>query len=152
MVKKLSTLLYDLTDEYQIIGISSPLKDYKICWLINNTHTIQLTRYKDFNLILKNKKKEGFSYFSYIDSSSGTNYFLLSNKQEKKVLLEEISIDYLFIVKNASRLFDKKQLISSIKKIKNIQTVIPVDLKKIKEINTFLTELEYHQDETIKQA
>lgn len=143
--KKIS-FVYDLTDEYQIIGICSHLKEYKLCWNINKILNSNLSKWEDFSFSTKNVSGGNFSFFYYNDLNNRNNIFLLSNKNDNMVLLDKIpEADFLLIIKGVFSDKRIEEIISALKKISNILTVFSVDMNKIKEMNSFLTELELYQ-------
>ena len=144
-MKKIS-FVYDLTDEYSIIGICSHLKDYKLCWNLNKVLKSNLSKYEDFSFNGKNSIDEKYSFFYYNDQNNRNIIFLLSNKKNNIPLLEKIpEADFLLIIKGVFSGQRTDELISALKKTSNILTVFLVNMDKIKEMNSFLTELELHQ-------
>jgi len=143
--KKIS-FVYDLTDEYHIIGICSHLKEYKLCWHLNKILNSNLSKLEDFSFSNKNVTGENYSFFYYNDKNNRNNIFLLSNKNDNMTLLEKIpEADFLLIVKGVFSGKRIEEIISALKKTSNILTVFSVNMDKIKEMNSFLTELELYQ-------
>ncbi|HNW89593.1 MAG TPA: IPExxxVDY family protein [Bacteroidales bacterium] len=143
--KKIS-FLYDLTNEYRIIGICSHLKEYKLCWYTNKVLNSNFSKMDDFSFNGKNDTDEKYSFFYFNDNDNRNNIYLLSNKNNNIPLLEKIpEADYLLIIKGVFSAKRTEELIAGLKKINNILTVFFVDMSKIKEMNSFLTALELHQ-------
>jgi len=143
--KKIS-FVYDLTDEYQIIGICSHLKEYKLCWHLNKVLNSNLSKLEDFSFSSRNVSSENYSFFYYNDKNNRNNIFLLSNKNDNMTLLEKIpEADFLLIIKGVFSDKRIEDIITALKKTSNILTVFSVNMNKIKEMNSFLTELELYQ-------
>jgi hypothetical protein len=152
-MKKKISFVYNLTDEYCTIGICSHLKDYKLCWNLNKTLNINLSKYEDFSKSGKNSTKEKYSFFYYNDQNNRNTIFLLTNKNNNISLFDKIpEADYLLLIKGQIASKKIEELIFSLKKTSNILTVFLVNLEKIKEANGFLTEIELHEMSVIKKA
>lgn len=150
-MKKKISFVYDLTDEYCVLGICSHMKDYKLCWNLNKVLNIDLSKYEDFSSSGKKSSTEKYSFFYYNDANNRNNIFLLSNKKNNISLFEKISdADYLLLIKGRLSAIKTEELISALKKINNILTVFNVNMEKIKEMNGFLTEIELHQMSVVK--
>ncbi len=150
MAKKIS-FTYDLTEEYITIGISSHLKEYKLCWYINQILKINLSKFEDFSLERKNSGKENFSFFYCNDNNTRINFFFVANKNQNMTLLEKIpEADFLLMIKG--NFVSKKitDLTTALKKVNNVLTVFQVNMASVKEMNLFLTELELHLADVLK--
>ncbi|HNX06060.1 MAG TPA: IPExxxVDY family protein [Bacteroidales bacterium] len=145
-MKKKISFVYDLTDEYRIIGICSHLKEYKFCWYLNKVLNCNLVKKEDFSFAGRNPVPANFSIYYYNDQNQRNQIFLLANKSDNAVLLEKVpEADLLLVIKGLFPDNKTEELISSLKKISNVLTVFSVDMARIKEINTFLTEVELQQ-------
>jgi len=144
-MKKIS-FVYDLTEEYRVIGICSHLKDYKLCWNLNKVLNIDLLKIDDFSFNRKNAEGEKYSFYYFYDQNSRNDIFLISNKKNNSSLLEKIpEADFLLMIKGFCSEKKVEELISALKKTNNILTAFSVNMNKIKEMNSFLTETELHQ-------
>jgi len=145
-MKKKISFVYDLTDEYRIIGICSHLKEYKFCWHLNKVLNCNLVKKEDFLFAGKNSEPENHSIYYFNDHNQHNQIFLLANKSNNSVLLDKVpEADLLMVIKGLFSDKKTEELILSLKKISNVLTVFFVDMSKIKDINTFLTELELQQ-------
>jgi hypothetical protein len=55
----------DYSYDFELIGIISPLKGYKLAWEINNRLEVKLIKDNDLQISFKKGVENSFSYFSY---------------------------------------------------------------------------------------
>ena len=133
---------YLLEDDYEydfnLLGICCHEKDYRLCWAINNTLGLSLTKSKDNLELIFPKASKGPAYFSVFKHSMENKeitYYLIGNKFENQWLIpEKQHVDYFLMIKsneknNPSPLLNK---LRSIPFILTAHTVI-VDQLRSKE-------------------
>ena len=83
-----------LVEEYEydfsLLGICCHEKDYRLCWAVNSTLDLNLTKSgKDIELIFNKKSKPNanFPIFSYINDVNSNEYYLIGNKCERSWLI-----------------------------------------------------------------
>ena len=54
---------------FELIGICSSNADYQLCWGINKTLGIQLSKIEDLNLLVKKIGEQEFSMYEYFDET-----------------------------------------------------------------------------------
>ncbi len=137
---------FDLELDFVLIGISSTLKDYRLCHFINKFSGLQLIKgkedYKDHNGKDKDKPKDELDYhilfeskkakpsilhhfniFRYHNQTFDFEYYLLSNKSIEggSLIPEIINFDYFLLIKHY---IDEEDLEALIDNIKNIPEVL----------------------------
>jgi hypothetical protein len=145
MGKKLSLKL-DYTPEYSLLGICTPLSDFKLAWNINNMMGLSLKKKDNFVYSHNNiNKNEPFSIYYYNNNAIDMDYFVISNRSENSFLIPEYKeCDYFFLLKCCDSAIAIGRMIGNIKDIENVQTVFLIEPKTIKHINNFLGDLELH--------
>lgn len=89
---------FDNIYDFKLIGISSTEKDYRLCWAINQTLGTDLTRFSNQGVASRSHLLD-FPFYEYVNEENGCTYRLLANRFENKILMKELkSIDYLFII------------------------------------------------------
>jgi len=131
-------------DDLSIIGISSSLPDYRLVWCINNILNFNFVKHDDFSFVpAKQDEAINFSFFQYHDKENFKWYYFLSNKNQNKFLINEFkSMDYLLLIKGVIDDILINETTAKIKNIKNVQLIQVLDLKKIKHIDLILTDFE----------
>ncbi len=150
MVKKLS-LDIDYTAEFSFIGISCHLKDYRLSFFINQECGLNLRRIEDF--MQEDEQKQSITYplFYYKCPETNNNFCLISNHHSEKKLIPALKqFDYFLLIQNNLPPNKKKNLISNLKKIKNLLAVYEIEFSKLKNINQLLVDLELQLIENLK--
>ncbi len=153
-MKKILSFEYDLTEEYQAIAISSHLKDYKLCWNLNNILHTDLRKKEDLAFASKKSPLEKYSFYYHYDQDQRCFYYLLSNKKNNSLILEKMQqADYILLIKGFFQPEQINRIIQNLKKTTNILTAFIIDTSKIqKEMNAFLTDLEIHYINVLRDS
>ena len=89
----------DPDPEVTIIGISSHVHDYRLCWSINRTMHIALARRKVD--IADGDGKARYAAFDHVDDPTNGRVTLVSNHgEEGKLLKDQRHADYFLVVDN----------------------------------------------------
>jgi hypothetical protein len=120
--------------DFEVISIVSPLKNYRLCWLLNNALNFDFSLYQELEVQWPRKKKTGyFSMYHYYDDIDKMNYYLIANKSDGLLLLGELkNVDYLLKLQGflASEL--KADILEAIKKISLVDAVFNTQLSELK--------------------
>ena len=145
MKKKLS-ISVNYTPDYSILGIISPLSDFKLVWNLNNILKLSLKKIESFTYSSDKKKiNEPFSLFYYENEALETDFFLISNKSADSFLIPEYSkFDYLFLLRCCDSKRQMSNILCNMNSIENVQTVFQIDPNTIKHIHHFFSDLELH--------
>jgi hypothetical protein len=112
------------------IGISTPLKDYRLCFLLNREKGIDLKKNGVVRMLGKDGIKE-ISCYIYFDIENDTAIYLAKNRQEEFTILPEYKIaDYLLLVKNSGNTEFLDEIKAACQRISNIQSTfaLPTEL------------------------
>ncbi|NVO01064.1 MAG: IPExxxVDY family protein [Bacteroidetes bacterium] len=144
-MKKLQ-LNFDFESEYTLLGICTPLKDYRLSWFLNQSLNLTLTKIEDFSITLpKNTEISTFSIYHYVDEESFSTYSFISNKTIGNVLVPEFhQADFLLLINGQTGKLNEKIFISEIKKIANVLTVFNIGINKTKSLEIIISDIEIH--------
>ncbi len=149
-MSKKSSSGFDFIKDYQLVAIVSSLKDYALCYNINNKLDLDLVKYNDILIPSISGDERNFSWYYFKDEISRTSYYLMGNKCERENLLKsQKAVDYFLFIKNP---VDKKMLnpiLVSLRKISNIMVVFELDMQQQKNMETLLEAIELHELEVI---
>lgn len=128
------TLKYELDIDFNLIAITSPLKDYRLCYYINKVTGLDLYKVEEHEIWFESQQPTYFGRYTYEDINNDTFYFLLNNKGvEGGVLIPEMKVtDFFLLVKNA---IDEELLLWQITQINNLADVVvasEIDPHKLK--------------------
>ena len=158
ITKKHLFLDFELELDFSLIGISSTLRDYRLCHFMSKNTGLTFERgkenYIDHKGYLKDKDKDEMDYhiifekskqktattkyhfgiYRYCDENFEFEYYLISNKSlEGSVLLPELpNFDYFLMVKHYINQEDVNALMEDIKKINEVLLVKELDPTALK--------------------
>jgi hypothetical protein len=153
-MKKILPFDFDLTEEFQAIAISSHLRDFKLCWNLNNILKADFIKHQDMPYASKKGPLEKYSFYFFYNPDQRCFYYLLANKKNQSLILEKIpQADYILLIKGHFRSDEIPRIIQSLKKTTNILTAFLIDMNKVaKEMNIFLNDLELHYISVLKDS
>ena len=142
MIKNYFDDIYDIN--YDLFGIVSNIKEYKLAWILNKIFFIDLVKIDD--LIIKKHNRKVFQISNYFYQTDEFTIRLLKNKliykidlNNEKFLIQKLSkFDYLFQIYNSSTSFNRKEIINKLNSESSIQFANFVNINLIKEKDLLL--------------
>lgn len=131
MNKKILNTELDL--KFHIVAITTELKGYRLCFLINKFLNMGFERMElDYCITNLEGITKFFSKF-YFKNSWDNEYFILANKGLQGILIPELkSTDYIMLLKNY---YDKEELIitlAGLRQIHEIQIAVQINPQTLK--------------------
>lgn len=151
MTKK-RKLSLEYVPEFTAIGIFTPRKDYRFCWLLNQNLNLDFKRLPDFWQIPYNQA-ESVPFPIYFDDTPSLllQYFLIVNKTPAGILFDKPkNLDLLFLLKNGGGQADPEEITGSIKRISMVQAAYLLDDKLGKRAANIFYDLEMHMANVFK--
>ena len=139
MAKK--TLDFDIEDhiDFELIGIICAHKDFRLCYEINNLLGIELRKTNDLEIKLEKKGSSGtFSLYQYINADDEQIYLVANKGNHTLFIPEQKHIDYFIMIRNRSPFTKIPELITKLKTINLINSVLPIEAVKLKSAVHFL--------------
>jgi hypothetical protein len=134
MILNRKVLKFEIDLDFVLIAVTTSLKDYRTCYLINKHLNFNFTKGPDLEVDINPDKEPG--YFSiYNDSweASETDFYFIANKGTEGYLIPEMrKTDYFIMIKNYIDSDDLDALISALNKIPEIVAAVKIDPKKLK--------------------
>ena len=122
---------------FTLAGISCHLKDYRLSFLLNQKLPASFRKMDDF--------PGNYGLYYYADEESRNSYYLISNRNEEKVLFQELKqTDFVLLVEGPFKKIQLNRLVSSIKAIPNVLTAFEIKTESLKNLSVFLADLELH--------
>lgn len=126
-----------------LIGISSPLPVYRLCWLFNEHMGTNFTRRspaEDIELQRpKSEIKEYFPLYNYEIDNQGGQHFLYKLKSGNETLLPEIKqVDYVWLIESADAEAEADIVVQHIKTLPDILLAWVLEPDKLKHLNHLL--------------
>lgn len=134
MILNRKFLKFEIDFDFVLIAITTSLKDYRICYLINKSLNFNFTRSNDLSVdIYQGAEPVLFSLFHYQWETTETDFYFIGNKGSDGYLVPEIrSADYFIMIRNYIDDDDLDSLVSTINKIPEVVAAVKIDPKKIK--------------------
>lgn len=128
MAKKLK-LDIEYTPDFRLIGIFSPQKDYRLCWMLNNQLKTDLCRIPDFIYHpFKKAEASSFAVYNYDSGMLRTRYLLLSNRASGGLLLPDPkNLDFLFLIWKPDTGQDIEHVLNHVRKLSAVQAAFVLD-------------------------
>ncbi len=131
---KKTKLIIECEYHFDLIGVSSSVKLYKLAWALNNQLSIRLIKTDDYELEMKGGRIATFCNYNYeVEESS---FYLFRNKSmevEGAYLLPELShFDYIRKLTLNSHTFSKELILNELKVMIWIDYITPLEVEKLR--------------------
>lgn len=114
--------------DFSLIGISCHAKDYRLCWEMNQSLSIDMIRGADYEI-----DTSRFSFFEYIDDENYIEYFFIANRGNEGFLIpEQKTVDYFMLMRGnvTDSLID--DIICKINSVSLVLTSFNIDPNQLK--------------------
>jgi hypothetical protein len=135
---KLKLDIDEMEDEFfqdtRLLGIMAPLKDYQLCWLLNQLFRFKFRMNNDIEIQLNKKQRQYyFPVYQYCEPHSSMVHYIYNNQHDGEYLLPEFKhLDFLWLLKGDIVECDSvNDMIESIKSISRVQLIIELTNEKI---------------------
>jgi hypothetical protein len=128
-------LAEDFFEDTRLLGIMAPIKDYQLCWHLNNLMRMDFRINNDIEIQLsKRERNYFFAVYEFSEPTGSLSHYLYNNRFDGEYLLPEFKhLDFLWLMKgdivNEESL---QQTINDIKEISGVQLVIELTNEKIR--------------------
>ncbi len=140
---KRTKLFVEPTFDFELLGLVSPVKDYKMAWLINRELNLDLVRSEDVQIeFLSSPRLEISQYFlslphGYIQLLKNK---ALNTSQQLAYLIPELrNLDYFLLVQDQTQQTSITTFVDHLTKNPFIQSVVRLDITKLKSKENLLT-------------
>ncbi|MFN3998376.1 IPExxxVDY family protein [Algoriphagus sp.] len=129
--------------DFELLGLVSPVKDYKMAWLINRELNLDLVKSEDIQIEFLSSPRLEIS--QYLLSLPHGFIQLLKNKalntsQQLAYLIPELrNLDYFLLVQDQTQQTSITTFVEHLAKNAYIQSVVRLDISKIKSKENLLT-------------
>ncbi|WP_240049354.1 IPExxxVDY family protein [Mucilaginibacter psychrotolerans] len=134
MILNRKNLKFEIDFDFILIALTTSLKDYRICYLINKSLNFNFVRKDDLKLDIGPGGSEIlFSIYQHTWENTETDFIFIGNKGSEGYLVPEMrEADYFILIKNYIDENDLESLISAINKIPEVVAAVKIEPKKIK--------------------
>ncbi|MCU0367859.1 MAG: IPExxxVDY family protein [Cyclobacteriaceae bacterium] len=126
--------------DFELLGIISSAKGYKLAWEINNQLSIRLVRQADLSIFLKHNVEATFTYFSYQSEVNALKLFRNKpNETELRNYLVPEFPHYDYILSSqGEEQFNSNRLQEVLRNIPSIELVAFIPLGPLKSKDNFI--------------
>jgi hypothetical protein len=134
MILNRKNLKFEIDFDFILIALTTSLKDYRICYLINKSLNFNFVREEDLKLDIGPGGSEVlFSIYNYSWETTETDFIFIGNKGSDGYLVPEMrEADYFILIKNYIDENDLESIISALNKIPEVVAAVKIEPKKIK--------------------
>lgn len=124
-----------MEENYCLLGISSDVPDYKLCWLINDKFRMSFLKIDNLNVYHKKlNEDQEFSLFQYDDENAMLVYRIIGNRSDGGNFMSELkNIDFLLHIQGDLIQEDISKLVQQLNSLNAVRMCVSVDLGKLKE-------------------
>lgn len=129
----------DLEDEFfedtTLLGIVSPIKDYQLCWQLNQNLRFDFRSNNDIEIQLKKKNRTYFfTVFQYKEPNTSLIHYLYNNQFDGEYLLPEFKhLDFLWLMKGDMIATERlTEIISNVRNLTGVQLVTELTNEKVR--------------------
>ncbi|SFB44017.1 IPExxxVDY family protein [Algoriphagus aquimarinus] len=140
---KKAKLLIEHTYDFELLGLVSPVKDYKMAWLINRDLDLNLIKFDDLELEFMTLPSLKISQY-FLSLPHGfvqllKNKALNSTNQVSYLIPELKTMDYFLLVQDETFQISINTFANQLAKNRYIQNVMKLDVTKLKSKENLLT-------------
>jgi hypothetical protein len=134
-------------EDYQLLAIASPLKDYTLAFFINKQLNLSLKKYDDLTV---SDKGNAYSWYYFKQGKKYMSYFLIGNNHPKQKLITRLKdFDYFFLLKDASDKEQLQQMAAGMRSIQNVVGVFEQNMSTINGMDILIESNEFHEMQQI---
>ena len=127
------------TPDVTVIGISSHVEDYRLCWAMNRAMGLNLTRRREDITSDEPGSTARFSAFDQTDEDNIVRWSLVHNHCGNELLVKEQKQADHFLVLDAEIASEQPAIIERLREVEFVLTAFPVDLSKLRAGHKLLT-------------
>jgi len=134
MILNRKILKFEIDLDFVLIAVTTSLKDYRICYLINKYLNFNFLKTNDLAIdINQTPEPVYFSMYTYHWEASDTDFYFIANKGSDGYLVPEMrKTDYFLMIRNYIDDEDLENILSNLNRIAEIVAAVKIDPKKIK--------------------
>jgi hypothetical protein len=134
MILNRKILKFEIDLDFVLIAVTTSLKDYRICYLINKYLNLNFIKTTDLAVdINQGPQPVYFSLYTCQWEASDTDFYFIANRGSDGYLVPEMrKTDYFLLIKNYIDEQDLDDVLSGLNKIPEIVAAVKIDPKKIK--------------------
>ena len=140
---KKAKLQIEPTFDFELLGIVSPIREYRMAWLVNQELELNLVKADDLELEFLNSEKLEISQY-FLSLPHGFIQLLknkaLNSSQQLAYLIPELkNLDYFLLVQDETEQLDLSNFMEKLSRNPLVQSIVRIDISKLKSKENLLT-------------
>ena len=138
---KKSKLVIDYEYNFELVGVTTPAKGYKLAWEMNQRLGIHLVKQPDLIVGFRNSEEKPFSFYAFETPLNRLKLFKnkpLDQESGKYFLIPEFPHYDFIILAAMEEQHWHQHLMRKIKSIKDVQLVASIPLEGLKSKSNFI--------------
>ena len=138
---KRTKLIIDYEYDFELVGLTTSLKGYKLAWEINKILQINLVKQPDLAVGFKNNEEKSFSFYAHQGSHNRLKLFknkASENEPGKYFLIPEFPHYDFIILAAMEEQYSHQQLVNLVKTIPDVQLVAAIPMEGLKSKSNFI--------------
>lgn len=142
--KHILNLVYE--HNFVAVGLFSPEKDYRVCWLLDKHLSMSMKRLPDFRYPeVADDSSAVYAVYHMNKPALFLDVYLLPNRSEKGIIFREPkNMDYLLLFKSSGEAYLPAHDLQAIRKIPQIQAAFQLNLRPAKKAAEFFFDFEMY--------
>ncbi len=146
-------LVFHSSDNYRLIAIVSPLKEYRLAFAVNQELEFDFERCDDLAYAYSGDIMGTYAWYHFKDLNTNTVFYLIGNRHPGGNLIPSVkSADFFILIKNIHDTDEIKAYINKLKSIPNIITALEVNPETVKDLEMLLDINELHEMEQLNRC
>ena len=140
---KKAKLQIEPTFDFELLGIVSPIREYRMAWLVNQELELNLVKVDDLELEFLNSAKLEIAQ-DFLSLPHGFIQLLknkaLNSAQQLAYLVPELkNLDYFLLVQDETEQMDLSNFMEKLSRNPLVQSIVRIDISKLKSKENLLT-------------
>ena len=140
---KKAKLQIEPTFDFELLGIVSPIREYRMAWLVNQELELNLVKVDDLELEFLNFEKLEIAQY-FLSLPHGFIQLLknkaLNSAQQLAYLVPELkNLDYFLLVQDETEQLDLSNFMEKLSQNPLVQSIVRIDISKLKSKENLLT-------------
>jgi hypothetical protein len=138
---KKTKLIIEYEFDFELFGLTTFLKGYRLAWEINRILNINLVKQPDLAVGFKNNDEKSFSFYAYEGLHNRLKLFknkASENEPGKYFLIPEFPHYDFIILAAMEEQYSHQQLVNLVKTIPDVQLVAAIPLEGLRSKSNFI--------------
>jgi len=138
---KRTKLVIDYEYDFELLGLTTFLKGYRLAWELNQVLRINLVKQPDLAVGFRKNEEKSFSFYAFQGTHNRLKLFknkASENEPGKYFLIPEFPHYDFIILAAMEEQYSKQQLVDLVKSVPDVQLVAGIPLEGLKSKSNFI--------------